>query len=859
MTSQFPSRLSRTLLCSGAGLAALLAAAPALAQGAANQASTQVEEVVVTAQRREEASQKIPVAVSTFTAKQVEQLNIGNTLQLTQYVPNLIGNNNTGLAAANTYYLRGLGTTESIATQDPPVGTYVDEIYISRQSANNFSLFNVERVEVLRGPQGTLFGRNTTGGAISVILKKPGQEFGGFVEGSVGKFNRRSARGSVDLPINDMVSTNLSAFYVKDDGYVKNSVTGEKLNGEESKGIRGAATLRFTDTTRWDLAGLYTNSKSANLINFLCDPANPTRCSDRYATTGVLINNGGANQFAPLVIANGKGNLPLGSETTLKMGSSNFQTEIGSTTVNLITGYLTTDQDYLLDFYDGRNVPIWSLAAGVGGQPSPYNIANNVQNLTAVRGFRFGGFTIANVARTIQFTQEIKAYGSAMDDRLKYVAGLYYIRESSSTDVADVIGFSGTPTLSADRVISNVTKATAAYAQFDYKLTDQISLTAGVRYTDEKKKFGFFDNRAICAVPAASLPATCLDTRNFGSVDVDLNPATPNIVIPLQQEAKLWTPRFAINWTPKDDLLIFASATRGFKSGSIAGRATSVRSTLPFRPEVVWSYETGFKSEWLDKRLRVNATAFYQETEDFQGGSAFVNPLTQALSFSTRNLAKLTNPGLELEVVAVPAAGLTLNMTAGFQKARYVIDQGAPLFDKYNFLSVAGQQKECLAALANQPSPRGDTRTAIARAGNCGNGIVRFDGQISKPVRSPDMTLSFGARYERFYEPLHAWITPAINLVYTGDEEVGAANTSAWRSASGVLNVARDGDFVSGSFSEAHTVLNASLTITDESKTWLGSIACDNCTNEAWPQSSFANYSYYNAPGTWSVRIKRKF
>ncbi|MEM7504021.1 MAG: Plug domain-containing protein, partial [Pseudomonadota bacterium] len=146
---------------------------------AQNTEGTLLEEILVTAERREASVQEVPIAVSAFGEAQIEKLQIDETLDLINLIPNLFGGNNTGLGTANMYYLRAQGNDESIATFDPPVGTYVDDVYITRQNANNFSFFDIERIEVLRGPQGTLFGRNTTGGAINIILAKPQEEFGG--------------------------------------------------------------------------------------------------------------------------------------------------------------------------------------------------------------------------------------------------------------------------------------------------------------------------------------------------------------------------------------------------------------------------------------------------------------------------------------------------------------------------------------------------------------------------------------------------------------------------------------------------------------------------------------------------------
>jgi iron complex outermembrane recepter protein len=152
--------MTRTALLSAVSLAAMLAS-PAYAQDTAND-DQGLEDIVVTAQRRAESAQDVPIAITAFNAETLQTRGINTALDVTQFVPNLVGLNNTGLGTANAYYLRGVGNTESIATFDPPIGTYIDDVYISRQNANNFSFFDVERVEVLRGPQGTLFGRNTT-------------------------------------------------------------------------------------------------------------------------------------------------------------------------------------------------------------------------------------------------------------------------------------------------------------------------------------------------------------------------------------------------------------------------------------------------------------------------------------------------------------------------------------------------------------------------------------------------------------------------------------------------------------------------------------------------------------------------
>ncbi len=242
------------------------------AQEAQNESASSgslLDEVIVTAQRREQQLQDVPIAISAFSNEQLQALGATETLDLIRFVPNLIGSNNTGLGTANVYSLRALNNTESIATFDPPVGTYVDEVFIARQNANNFAFFDGDRVEVLRGPQGTLFGRNTTGGAISIVLRKPARELGGYLEGGFGQFGMYTVRGSADVPLSDEWLTKFSMFTQQDEGYVGNPTTGEDgLNATDKFGARAAVRYLPSDTVTWDFAADYVKDKGANLLNF---------------------------------------------------------------------------------------------------------------------------------------------------------------------------------------------------------------------------------------------------------------------------------------------------------------------------------------------------------------------------------------------------------------------------------------------------------------------------------------------------------------------------------------------------------------------------------------------------------------
>jgi iron complex outermembrane receptor protein len=732
--------------------------APAVAQdaqAAADQQANALSDIVVTAQRRTQRLQDVPVAVSAFTSEDLTAKQIQTTLDLPRLVPNMVGTSNIGIGSANTYFIRGLGNTESIATFDPPVGTYVDDIYISRQNANNFAFFDVERIEVLRGPQGTLFGRNTTGGAINVILKKPSQELGGYVEGGYGRFDEFRGRASVDIPVTDKVLTKFSAFGIRRDGYIRNVTTGERNNGLSSYGFRGAVRLLPSDAVTWDLSTDYIRGDQVNVPSVLV--------GDR------LTSHTGLNKDTAALdglVAGRKAGFHLQNITKSFSATSNLQIETGGPTINLITGYRRLRQDYLTDVFDGR--------------------------------FATGGFAIVNTGRFEQFSQEVKLSGR-FGDQLDYVAGVFYIHEDNKTDFADVFtvdaGTVGIPLVLADRVLNNTTSAPAVYAQVDWHATEALTLTAGARYTSEVKRVGVTPNAnpVLAGVP-------------YGSTDLSA------AGIPLRQKVSLLTPRFAAEYRFNPDFMLFASATRGFRSGGWNARALSAENFRVFGPEKVWSYESGLRSELFDKRLRLNVTGFYTDVNGFQVPLGFVDS-TGAINFVTQNGSDFRNYGIEAEAEFVPAVGATLFANFGTQNAKYRNPDSV----------IQAQQAACRA---------GD-------AASCGQGIVAPDGSLAIPERTPKFTAAFGGTYEL---PIGRFLlTPSANASYQGRQTVGTA--------------AVPGDFVG-----AQWLVGASLTFRPEDGPWRIGIECSNCFNNHFVGTNFPpGFAFYNEPMTWRATARFDF
>ncbi len=726
---------------------------------------TKLEKITVTAQRREQELQSVPIPVSTFTARDLELRNITNTLKVGEFIPNMVAQNNTGLGTANVYFIRALGNTESIATFDPPVGTYVNDIYVSRQNANNFSFFDVERIEVLRGPQGTLFGRNTTGGAMNVILRKPGKAQQGYIEVGGGSFGSKTSRGSVDVPFSDSFFTKFSYYYVNDRGYVRNVTTGQRLNDQDSQGYRGAFLWRMQDGLSWNLAADVTEDNGLSLYNADDNGTRISKSGLRNDASAGGVGATGAPRFS-----GEKNNYGQGNRVKSKSVSSTVNYLWGDTSIDFITGWRDMTQKFAIDF---GNTPVST-----------------------------GGFTILNDGRHKQFTQEVKAAGDI--GQLSYVAGAFYMDEKNNTDLGDLfnLAFSGganVPLVLADRVLNNTTKSKAVYAQGDFKITPQFTATLGVRYTDDKKEVGFVDNRAAAA------PAAQLTTANMQAAG-----------IPTTLSTKLATPRAAIAYQSNPDLMLFASATRGFKSGGWNARGTSAAVLTPFGIEKVWSYEAGWRMSLANNTVRFNGTLFRSDVKDLQTSSAFISP-TGAVSFIIQNFAGLKNQGIELELNAQPMRGLNTYVNVGLQDAKYV--DIAP--------AISNQQAECRASIA---------ANATARP-RCLQGIVNAAGEISTPVRAPKVSISPGVSYTMPTGWSNVRVTGALNLSYQGRAVAGTAENA---------------------FSEAHTVVNASIGLLG-GDVWKLTADCSNCSDKKWFTASLAGLNYLNDPRRYSMKLHYTF
>jgi iron complex outermembrane receptor protein len=459
-------------------LASALLALPSVFVGvsvanAQQSGSLALEEITVTAERRESTLQDVPVAVSAFDSNEIERRQAFNVKDVVNNVPNLVGANNVGQGTATTVFLRGVGTTESIVTVDTAMGFYLDDVYIARQGVNNFSLYDVERVEVLRGPQGTLYGRNTNAGAINVITTKPQDttQFSGQLD--VGEFDRVNLKGMANVVLQeDKLFFRLNALSQTGDGYVNNAILGRDVNDTDFWGVR--AGLRWLPTN--DVEVLLTADHSTSDQNGV------------YALNVLNGIPGGSGRFDSSSVTD------IFNESEAEGVALTVDWDISpDMSIQSITSFRNTFQQWDLDLSDSP-IPVFRL------------------------------YTIND---SDQLSQEIKLTGTAADGRFQYAAGLFYFDEDSFSYIGD--RFFGGNILG--RFYDVEVTSTAAYFDGTYDMTDKLSLVFGGRYTQDDKSIGIqagvggtaFENIGTPTWNTATLNALGIPT------DLDFSDFTPKI------------------------------------------------------------------------------------------------------------------------------------------------------------------------------------------------------------------------------------------------------------------------------------------------------------------------------------------
>ena len=653
-------------LLAGAATAALLATpasqafaqqAPAAAQDSAGQAADTpsaeggVEDIIVTARKRREKLQEVPIAISALSSAQLQRRDVQSVMDLSSVVPNFQAPKNSVSFSAPQFYLRGAGRANNNWNAENAVAVFVDDIYLQSTAAAYIDQIDFERVEVLRGPQGTLYGRNATVGAIKFIPRRPDlTAIQASIDGTVGSNNRRDIKGYVSVPlIADKLAIKLDAYRTENDGFMtlvdnNNKEINRNVSSTEHYGARLSSLWQPAPGLEFELnVDGFKQNDGTNLSTPIV-PDDPTSLAQ-------LLSKSGTSNFRPLYGPNRGSFEPLTAQ-------GGFRRRPGS-------------------HYEGYGIVFkGSVDTGIGTFKSITGFRKYIGDYVTQLSGRSSrstifGVTIGSTVETHedykQFSQEFQLTGS-IAEKLKYTAGLYYFSNQwNQLQYGSTIGvpvefspvahpgyterFGGSY---QDTKLDS--KSYAIYFDASWEIVTNLSLIGGARQTWDKKKIA------------------------YNSLFEDNKTPYPGFPVNPSQNFSRFTPRVGLNWQATPDILLYATYTEGYKAGNLEGdRATSPGPASNFlKPETVKTFEAGIKAEWFNRTLRTNITAF---SSKFKNHADLISPQTVALSDQKIN-------GIELEVNWSPVRALQIYGNVGLLDAKYTrADPSHPIFapDFYGF------------------------------------------------------------------------------------------------------------------------------------------------------------------------------
>lgn len=677
-------------------------------------AQNTLEEVVVTAQKTEESLQDTPVAVSAFTSLALENKGIDNIAQVANFAPNLVFDTTSpvsGLSSGAVVYIRGIGNTDFSLTTDPGVGTYVDGVYVSRSAGGVLDVLDVERIEVLRGPQGTLFGRNTIGGAINITSRPPSDEFQGKLEVSLGNDNRQDTRAALDIPITDSLRSSWAISSKKRDGYVQRVNVGDELGDEEKLSFRGHIIYELND--QWDFSFNYDR----------------TKINESSAASALLGFTSGAAAIGYALanfdnIADGLKDLTQyvpGRAADISYASGKSGTKLDIDGWALSANYHAENFDLKYTYADRETQGQFNR------DPD-----NSPHAITETRNPNYDHQ---------QTSHELQITGTSLNDRLRYVGGLYAFEEQG-TDNVFVDVFLPTPDLSAGfaATINNFADvdntSEAAYLQLNYSLTDTVGLTAGIRHTRDEKYFRY--TQYIGADDQGNgYPFFPGAVNENGVFTAGLAPLVGNGSGQASDAFEQTNYKLGAEAMLEDGTLLYYSFSQGFKSGGFVLRyVEAVDEVRTFEPETLDSHEIGIKWQGWDDRLRINAAAYWSDYEDVQ--VTFFDRLGGPV---TANAGQVDIKGLEIELTAIPIENLQVDMSYGFTDASY---------DRINPIEGLSLTIDKNAKLVNTPEHTFNLGAEYVFALDSGEFAVRLDYRYTDDIYNDSQNSRF--LFEQAYE-----------------------------------------------------------------------------------------------------------
>jgi iron complex outermembrane recepter protein len=738
----------------------IFAATPAFAQDVqvpAEEDTGGLEEIVVTAQKREQNLQNVPVSVTALSAEALANNRIADFADLTRAASSLTVTQATS-SPNNSIILRGIGTFAFSIGVEPSVAVIVDDLPVVQQAQAFDSLGDVQRIEVLKGPQGTLFGKNASAGVINIVTKDPSSAMSGSIAFTAATDDDYRAEASLSGPFGENGSGyRLSGFYNSYKGNVRNLTTGHQLNDREAFGLRAKIKLVLGDNLDFTVNGSYAKTTQDGT-------ANTIRSIDPLGTPRVLGNTALALVPSLTGITPGTGNYNVRVDaegaTDNKTGTiaGKFVLDLGDVNLISVTGY----QDWKFNFQnDVDNTDLNVLGALTGG------VAN-------------GGIAQSGPYHSRLFSQELRLVSTGSGP-LKYVAGVFFA--DAKTDRA----FNRGPVaILAAWSAQATSKSLGLFAQLDYTLPTNTTISGGVRYNHEKVGVSF-DNLLATATPNSCAPGNPL-CRGSNSDDV-----------------VTWKGTISQDLAPQ--IMAYASIAKGYKgfaydvssgfnparvNAALAGTAAGLNGVGPVKAENSTSYELGFKSRFLDNRVQLNVTGFATDYNNFQAQSAVI--IGGALQNVLNNVGKLKTKGVEVEFSAKPSEWLRLDASAAYTDAKMTSFPGAQGYSGQpgtaaNCTTVAASglcafQNRSGASLPNSPKfkfnlgatgeiPFGESNKAIVTLNYQHQSDVNFD-LLGDPLLTQKAYGIFNAGIGAEFGPFRA--TVFVNNLFNKHYAGGLAN-----------------------------------------------------------------------------------
>ncbi|MFT6957034.1 MAG: iron complex outermembrane receptor protein [Halieaceae bacterium] len=592
-----------------------------------------LEEVVVTARKREESVQSTPVSMVAFSEMALEARSISSFKQIGEIAPNIEINGGipNGGGSATQIFIRGVGQDDYSFPNEPGVGLYIDGVYISRSAASDFGFMDIERIEILRGPQGTLYGRNTIGGAVKIVTNKPTGETGGRVGLTLGNYDRVDAYVNYEMPLSETVAAKFAIASFNRDGLGENLI-GQDLSEEDELNLRVALRWQPSDTMDVLFSADYMTQEQAG-------PA------------GSMVRFGGLDEGTDGLV-----NGILAPKTAAELGLESPFDVYGEAYVKTLDDCddCVFDSGGTVETRDDAD--IWGMSLTVNKDYGSMQL----QSITAIRDYDidirrdsehtpFDIVQVDNPELFTQYSQEFQFTGQAMSDRLDWVAGFYGLYEDGESELFapllsglfDEIGLDLTALINTDYEAYSV----AAYAEGTYHLSDRLGITLGGRFTHDDKEYIYGLSR----------------------------PESGAVPLPPETLEENWTeflPKLGIEFQQTDDLLWYGNASRGYKAGGYNSRALSGNAPKAYDPEYINAFEAGVKSTLFNNTLILNGAIFYNDYQDIQllavldlGGGNVETVI--------ENAGEATIIGGELEFQWAPVAQFNMSGGIGLLDSEY--------------------------------------------------------------------------------------------------------------------------------------------------------------------------------------------